>query len=332
MNEQFLKEIFDYIYATAAQQKNSFTQENHVLCICCDDPAAQYRTIVERYNVLYPNDGEGPMNRDRVVRILKRCRLDRTSEREKLFSAANRAAGNLERSLNDESVPVADIHIASHRNAKRIILLALARRCPELREVYETVLRLNRDFAAECLDGIIDLMNARTQDVSHKDAGQLEMERVKASLARSNKLLSELQSSFDEQLADSCAEEQVRLFSMLNSEKYGHILDLLIAAQNGFHQMRRQKHTVPFEIRNVQTLVRRLLEFMDDCGVSPILEAGTDMTIRAGDLDGIQYEGEPFRDPEETKKVKVTSPGWQIVERDIVISYPRVRETGKDGF
>ncbi len=332
MDQKFLKEILDYIYDTAAQQKNSFTQENHVLCICCDDPAVQYRTIVERYNVLYPNEPEGLMNRDHVVRILKKCNLDRTSEREKLFAAANRVAGNLERSLRDESVPIPDVHISSHRNAKRIVLLALARRCPELREAYETILRLNRDFAAECLDGIIDLMDSRSQNVSHKDAGQLEMERIKASLARSNKLLSELQSSFDEQLADSCAEEQVRLFSMLNSEKYGHILDLLTAAQNGFHQMRKQKHTVPFEIRSVQTLVRRLLEFVEDCGVSPILEAGTDMTIRACDLDGIQYEGNPFRNPEEIKNVKVSSPGWQIAERDIVISYPRVRETGKDGF
>ena len=75
------------------------------------------------------------------------------------------------------------------------------------------------------------------------------------------------------------------------------------------------------------------MEFVEDCGIVQILEIGERMSVQAGELDGYSYEGTPFTGPDEIKRVKVISPGWSVPEKDIVISYPRVKEiTEEDSY
>ena len=121
------------------------------------------------------------------------------------------------------------------------------------------------------------------------------------------------------------------MISMLNSEKYGYILDLLVSAQNGFRLLRK-KGPIPFEIKSVQSLVRRLMEFVEDCDVVPILEIGERLSVRANEIDGYLYDGTPFASSDDTKQVEVISPGWKVFEKDIVISYPRVKELEKEAI
>ena len=125
------------------------------------------------------------------------------------------------------------------------------------------------------------------------------------------------------------ADESIRLISMLNSEKYGYILDLLLSAQDGFRQLRK-KGPIPFEIKSVQSLTRRLLEFVEDCGIVPMLEIGERLTVQASELSGYSYDGTPFSGPDETKEVEVVSTGWEAPEKEIILSYPRVREVIKE--
>jgi len=336
MDQSVIKEINGKIKSISTLQRDIFTRENHLLSIYCEDPGAAPKDVAERYNSLYLERDEKPLNRGKVMDFLHSCRFKHIEDRVSVINCANKTAAKIAKCIHEDKAMGA-LPNEKHRQFKRLVIISLVMKCSEFYEVKDIIMRLNRDFAGECLDVILDYIKApentdteftRTPSDVESDVGELE--RVRKAFERSNKSLNELQSSFDKRLAESCMEEKSRLFSMLNSEKYGHILDLLSDAQNVFSQMRQKKYTVPFELRNVQTLVRRLREFVEDCGITPIREAGAIMNIRAGDIEGYQYEGEPFSNPDETKIVAVVSPGWQIEDEDIIISYPRVREKGKD--
>lgn len=175
---------------------------------------------------------------------------------------------------------------------------------------------------------------AKTGRQAYLTAEDYEKEicRLTSALNRANNLVARLQDSYEEQMIEIRADESIRMISMLNSEKYGYILDLLLSAQHDFRQLRK-KGPIPFEIKNAQSLTRRLMEFVEDCGIVQILEIGERMSVQASELDGYSYEGTPFTGPDEIKRVEVISPGWSAPEKDIVISYPRVKEiTEEDSY
>lgn len=87
---------------------------------------------------------------------------------------------------------------------------------------------------------------------------------------------------------------------------------------------------MPFELRNIQTLVRRFLEFTRDYGVTPLQETGTQLKLSVKDVADYQFEGTPFENETEEKLVEIVSPGWVIQERNITIALPRVREIKKE--
>ncbi len=155
---------------------------------------------------------------------------------------------------------------------------------------------------------------------------QHQITRLQTALNQKTRQLGDLQQEFDERLDENIQEEKENLISMLNSDQYGCILDLLITARNGFHRMRREEKPIPLELRSAQTLVRRMLKFVEDCGITPIRETGDILNIKADQAYEFQFEGSPFKNAEELKKVEIVSPGWQAVDKALVISKPRVRE------
>lgn len=332
--QDLMQEISQIIIDTSKQQRKDFREENIILELCCKSPNAQPRVIAEQYNSLVP--GAGKTGND-IIRIFRMCKLDRITERISLLRQSNHSAQQIHEAIEQRdpaAIETVKRDLPPHIQAKRLTLLALAILWKPgfVNDAYHYLLRMNRDFANECLDTILDLVGAQ-QDTPKKipetnltsETYEEEIYRLTASLNRANNLVTRLQDSYEEQMIEIRAEESIRLISMLNSEKYGYILDLLFSAQDGFRQLRK-KGPVPFEIKSVQSLTRRLMEFVEDCGIAPMLEVGEQLSVRANELDGYTYDGTPFSGPDDTKKVEVISPGWRAPEKEIVISYPRVKE------
>ena len=339
-----LEEAMKLITETSKRQKKSFADENYLLYLCCAEPEAQPREIAEKYNRVYPSSG---MTGDRVIRVFKMCKIDYIPERIRLMKTVFSMSAEFIKLLREERMPkegeLNQFRAELNRSiqGRRLLLICVAEQCEEIKScqpVYEEARRMNKDFAGECIDGILDVIEARCSRKKEKNdrpalsAEKYEEEifRLTAALNRSNNLLTRLQESFEEQLAESRVEEQIHLITMLNSEKYGYLLDLIESAYSGFRKLRSKRITIPFEIKDVQTLVRRLLEFVEDCNIEKMAHVGDRLTVSAAQISEYIYDGTPFLHDGDVKTVEVISPGWKSIDGDIVISYPRVKEVKED--
>ncbi len=339
-----LEEAMKLITETSKRQKKSFADENYLLYLCCSNPEAQPREIAEKYRKAYPSQD---INGDGVIRTFKMCKLDHISERIRLMKTISSIAEDFIRILREERLPkegeLGQIRTELNKSVqgRRLLLICVAEQCREIKScqpVYEEACRMNKDFAGECIDGILDVIESRCSQKKKKEAHpalsaekyEEEILRLNAALNRSNNLLARLQESFEEQLAESRVEEQIHLITMLNSEKYGYLLDLIESAYSGFRKLRSKRVSIPFEIKDVQTLVRRLLEFVEDCNIEKIAQVGERMTISATEIEEYIYDGTPFLHDGDVKTVEVISPGWRSIDGDIVISYPRIKEVKED--
>lgn len=337
--QNIMEEISQIIEDTSKKQRKDFCEENMILELCCKFPDAQPRVIAEKYNTLVKDANKTGHD---IIRLFRTCKLDRIAERIEILKVSNRNAQQILQAIDQNNYSIIQSvknNLDYHIQAKRLTLLSLISDCKVelINNAYYYLLRMNRDFASECLDTILDLLKAQSDN--HPQNGvqtqltteeyEAEIIRLTASLNRVNNLLTRLQDSYEEQMLEIRAEESIRMISMLNSEKYGYILDLLISAQDGFRQLKK-KGPIPFEIKNVQSLTRRLIEFVNDCGIEQMLEIGEQLTVQANELDGYSYDGTPFVGSDEIKRVEVVSPGWNIPEKEIVISYPRVKEIMED--
>ena len=341
--QNIMREISQIIVDTSSKQRKEFREENMILVLCCQSPDAQPRVIAEQYNALIK---DGNKTGNDIIRLFRACKLDRISERIELLKRSNHNAQKILNAMNQNDLSTLQSvknDLDRHVQAKRLTLLALASALESelINRAYDSLLRMNRDFSSECLDTIFEYLMegqsappAKTGRQAYLTAEDYEKEiyRLTSALNRANNLVARLQDSYEEQMIEIRADESIRMISMLNSEKYGYILDLLLSAQHGFRQLRK-KGPIPFEIKSIQSLTRRLMEFVEDCGIVQILEIGERVSVQAGELDGYSYEGTPFTGPDEIKRVEVISPGWSVPEKDIVISYPRVKEiTEEDSY
>ena len=80
------------------------------------------------------------------------------------------------------------------------------------------------------------------------------------------------------------------------------------------------------EINGLLILVKQLIHFVRDSHIEPILKIGAVQEVTAADIQYYSYEGSPFTSPEERKSVKVISPGWIFMDKQVQISRPRVKE------
>ena len=145
-------------------------------------------------------------------------------------------------------------------------------------------------------------------------------------LERTNVMLEELQDEFDEQLEISKVNELADFFAKLNSEKYGCILDELVMVRKGVDELRKSNYELPVEINGLLIMVKKLIQFIMDCHINPIMRLNAIKEVCATDVEFCSYEGTPFKSPEEKKKVKVISPGWIYKDKELQISRPKLRE------
>ena len=73
-------------------------------------------------------------------------------------------------------------------------------------------------------------------------------------------------------------------------------------------------------------MVKKLIQFVRDSHIDPIMRIDSVKEVTASDVEFCNYEGAPFRSPDEKKMVRVISPGWVYKDKELQISRPRVKE------
>lgn len=175
--------------------------------------------------------------------------------------------------------------------------------------------------------GYPQLYRKKTSKSNVKDA---RIEKLEDKLERTEQMLVDLQDEFDEQLEESKDIEKMKFFSNLNSDKYGKILDELMQNQRGVNKLRRENAEIPIELNGVLIVFKKLVQFIKDSDIEPILKMGSVKNVRYKDICNFNYEGTAFEGDEE-KKVKVISPGWIYKAKKIRIARPFVKEVNSDG-
>ncbi|MBR4383936.1 MAG: hypothetical protein IKP64_10305, partial [Selenomonadaceae bacterium] len=159
-----------------------------------------------------------------------------------------------------------------------------------------------------------------------KDSDRERVELLETMLNRSDMMLKDLQDEFDEKIRESHQNEMIEFFSLLNSEKYGCILDAVINVRNGVRKLRKENVQLPPEIGGLLILIERLAHFIKDNKINPILKPGSVQDMRFDEVEACDYEGSPFESTDEIKRVKVLSPGWFYQNKDVQIARPRLKE------
>lgn len=145
-------------------------------------------------------------------------------------------------------------------------------------------------------------------------------------LDRTSRMLQELQDEFEEKIEISKVKELTEFFSKLNSDKYGFILDELLISKKGLDELKKQRYELPIEINGLLIMVKKLIQFVRDCHIEPILKLNSIKEVLASDIEFFDYEGSSFQQTNEMKQVRVISPGWIYRDKEIQISRPKVKE------
>ncbi len=165
---------------------------------------------------------------------------------------------------------------------------------------------------------------------SHEQAVR-RMEQLEIVLDRTSAMLQDLQDEFEEQLEANKVKELADFFAKLNSEKYGCILDELLVIRRGVDELRKNNFELPIEINGLLIMVKKLIQFVRDCHIEPMMKINSVKEVTAADVEFCNYEGTPFSTEGERKTVKVVSPGWVYRDKEIQISRPKVKEEESEG-
>lgn len=153
-----------------------------------------------------------------------------------------------------------------------------------------------------------------------------KIEYLENKLERTCLMMKELEDDFVDQLETTKTQELTQFFSSLNSEKYGFILDELLLLRKGVDELRKNNYVVPDELNGVLIMIKKLIQFVRDSHINPIMKMNSINLVKASDIEFCNYEGSPFASGDDTKKVKVISPGWIYSDKEIQISIPHVKE------
>lgn len=323
-----LKEIERIILNSVSRQIKDFSKENRVFYVFIDDAEMRYRECAARVNQLF----ETNVTTEYVRNTIQNGKLSKVEDLERLprlKSMAKKLAGYLcGVPYQKDDVESIEMELETNAPKKILALFYFIKEFPQLRKgkCFDAVIKMNKDFAGECLDSIITYIKTEFGDMAGAAEYEKEIFRLEAELKRSNRMLVALQDEFDVRIEENRKEECENLILLLNSSKYGHILDLLTSLQSGIRKLRSSGKQIPLEIGSLPSLVRQLLQFVEDCGITPIMEIGEELTVSVDDIGNYQYQGLPFDEKEREKTVVVTSTGWMIRDKELTISLPTIQE------
>lgn len=321
---------------------DDYVLENRVLKLFCEKKTLDPRRCADEMNDRY----NAHMGNDDIIKILKTNRLSFQVKRAELLNWAEDMVAAFAKALESRKPKDYENYVTlrskniytrddeRYRVQERMACLMLYVKHPELDsgpdadslEKFGNVYM--KHLLAEASDFLrnICLRPKGGSKGDKKDSQQEKIELLENMLNRSDMLLKDLQDEFDDRIRESHQNDLVEFFSRLNSEKYGCILDAVLSARNGVRQLRKDKVQLPPEIGGLFILIERLAQFIRDSEINPILKPGSEQTMRFDEIETCDYEGSPFLDTTEVKRVKVLSPGWVYKNKDVQIARPRLKE------
>ena len=333
--------------------------ENRMISVFCNDYGMPPTKCAKIMNTTYDEN----QTTNSIIHILRLRKMANISERKAMFNWADEITNCLEKAINgsknafekykklmdklaEEFVTQKDREEdKDYRCPERIAVVMLYRKYPEIDKfddiqlIYSMGSTLSRHFFYDIGDIISDIYNflpyiteenrKKEEDTKEKISYEQALQRIdklENILERTNIMLQELQNEFDEQLETSKVNELADFFAKLNSEKYGCILDELVMIRKGVDELRKSNYELPVEINGLLIMVKKLIQFVMDCHINPIMKLNSVKEVSASDIEFCNYEGTPFRTSDEKKTVRVISPGWIYKDKELQISRPKVRE------
>lgn len=329
---------------------DDIVRENMVLQLLCRknklSPAACAEEMFEHF-------GYGCTVED-MITVYRDYRINTSEKRLEVFTRAMELASLLEKAMHGGMQALEEYregfkaflnyeHVRRPQRYSRIVLASVFFAIPELQyeDDQDAVLNLGDTLSKYLLYDLADAISAAYKGAGRVQSGyrqqapvaRVEHERVlqklaqlESALEQSNMLLEDLQNEFDERLEAVKVQEMSEFFGKLNSDRYGCILDELLTLRKGVELMRKNGYDLPLELNGLLIMVKKLVQFLRDNHIDPMLRPDSVRSVRAGDVEFWNYEGTPFIDGEEQKQVRVISPGWIYSEKQVQISRPKVKE------
>lgn len=137
-------------------------------------------------------------------------------------------------------------------------------------------------------------------------------------------MLDDLKESIDETAKEAEKNAVSSFFIRLNSPQYGGILDNLLIVENKMKEVKKINTLLPNQLMALPIILKQLLRFIKDIGITPIDTIGRSFEASYSDIDSVNYNGQPFNHDDEVKMMEVEKCGWKY--DDIVISIPTIKE------
>ena len=331
---------------SASSSYDDYILENRLIKIFCEDKAIEPHRCADKLNDRYDYSLSG----DRVIQLLRFLHLNYQSKRAELLNWAAETVDAFVKALATRVSKDFEAFIAL-RDKKiinrdgdpfkiqlRVFCLMLYVKHPELdrskdTEIVEKFGNVHmKYFFFDVVDFLrnicVNRRGGRSGD--KRDSAQERLEMLENMLNRSDMMLKDLQDEFDEKIRESHQNEMIEFFSLLNSEKYGCILDAVLSVRNGVRKLRKENVQLPPEIGGVLILIEKLAHFIRDNKINPILKPGSVQDMRFDEVEACDYEGSPFDTTDQIKHVKVLSPGWFYQNKDVQIARPRLKEVANE--
>ena len=336
--------MLDKMKRSKTRALTSIITENRIFSVIYQDfemsPAKCARTLNSEYGYDYFGDD--------IITVFRRRKLANPHERKEIFHAAYDVVKNFGAAMQGDETAFRRYEkkkkdsiekFGGHKSWERIISVMLYEKYPEF-DVYgdkDNLHHMGDALAKAFLEVISDVLcdvygygsDGRKPKKEHTmsiDEAERMIEKLEHKLERTDMMLKDLQDEFDEQLEASKISEMTDFFARLNSEKYGFILDELLINRKGIAELKKKNYELPIEINGLIIMVKKLIQFVQDNHINPIKRVDDLEEVAASDVEFCNYEGTPFTSPEETKIVRVISPGWIYKDKEIQISRPRVKE------
>lgn len=324
---------------------DDYLLENRVIKLFCEDSMLDPHHCAEMINSGYDRNLSG----DRIIQLLRSMHLSFRVKRVELFDWARdtvdifvkaletHAAKDFEKFIALRDKKIFDREGDRFKIQDRVVCLMLYVKHPELDNGNdtETVERFGNTnmkyFLLDVTDFLRNICIGRKSSGKSggdkKDADKERIEQLENMLNRSDMMLKDLQAEFDARIKESHQNDMIEFFSLLNSEKYGCLLDAVLSARIGVRKLRKANFQLPPELGGLFIFIERFAQFIRDSKINPIMKPGTIQDLRLDEAEFCDYEGTPFTSPDEIKRVKVLSPGWFYQNKDVQISRPRIKES-----
>lgn len=358
INDPKVKEVIQEIHEAMLRKvkrgskvKEDIVMENRIISTICTDFDIAPTKVAILMNEKYRYDLTG----DAVIQVFRNRRMANPHERKELFQWADNVTelflgaiqGNrdmydkFEKARKEPALKSGK----RHGSQDRIAAIMIYEKYSEI-DIFDDITSLfllgntlGKYFFYDISDAISDVYgfpqykNNKKKQQSKQPEKKLsyeqalrKVEQLENTLERTNMMLQELQDEFEEQLEVSKVKELADFFAKLNSEKYGCILDELLVVRKGVDELRKNNFELPIEINGLLIMVKKLIQFVRDSHIEPIMKINSIREVIASDVEFCNYEGSPFVTLEEKKKVKVVSPGWVYKDKELQISRPKVKE------